>query len=207
MQDRRSPVKWHRLVRCYDGINDALHAKELIVTSATRSGRLNVDLQEFRQVWLDHCRANGTTPSKAFRAVVAKLLNVSDKSAPEGDLDGRGKLRKEIRLTAQECSAAEAMAAREGFNLSRWIVALIRSRLAGGPQLGQQELELLARSNMQMLALGRTLNQLAKAAHAEPGVLRSFQIAQIEQTAALVREHVTCVSSVLQSNTARWGSI
>jgi hypothetical protein len=76
------------------------------------------------------------------------------------------KLRVELRLTKGESAAANAIARHEGFSLTRWIVALINARLYATPQLGQRELETLAQSNMQMLAIGRNLNQLARAANA-----------------------------------------
>jgi hypothetical protein len=180
--------------------------KESSMTNASRTGRLNVDLQEYKQAWLDYCRKHGTTPSKAFRAILEKLIGGGEQPQQSAALNRSARVRKEIRLTADECAQAESIAAREGFNLSRWMVSIVRARLVGGPQLGQQELELLARSNMQILALGRTLNQLAKAAHANPGVLSAFDTRRIEQTAALVREHVACVANVLESNIARWTS-
>jgi hypothetical protein len=176
------------------------------MTNASRTGRLNVDLQEYKQAWLDYCRKHGTTPSKAFRGILEKLFGGGEQPGQSAVMDHSVRVRKEIRLTADECMQAEAIAASEGFNLSRWMVSIVRARLFGGPQLGQKELELLARSNMQILALGRTLNQLAKAAHADPGVLAAFDTRRIEQTAALVREHAAYVANVLESNVARWTS-
>lgn len=70
----------------------------------------------------------------------------------------RAKVRKEVRLTKSELARADALAKRAGFSLNRWIFALINARLDGSPQLGQQELEGLARSNLQLLAVGRNLN-------------------------------------------------
>jgi predicted HicB family RNase H-like nuclease len=43
------------------------------------------------------------------------------------------KLRAELRLTKREIAAASEIARREGFSLTRWIVALINARLYTSP--------------------------------------------------------------------------
>lgn len=140
----------------------------------SRPNRINIDLQGYKQLWLDYCQARGVTPSQAFRQIVAKLTTEKlGQFADAGSAveDERQMVRKEVRLTASEVRRAKALAARDGFSLSRWIVALVNARLDGKPQLGQQELEVLARSNLQMLAIGRNLNQLTRVANSRlPGV-------------------------------------
>lgn len=98
-----------------------------IVNSTSRPNRINIDLQGYKQPWLDYCRANGVTPSEAFRQVVAKLTAQTRSERPVAvDLRQEGaKVRKELRLTSLELCRAEALAARDGFSLNRWIVALI----------------------------------------------------------------------------------
>jgi hypothetical protein len=176
----------------------------LNVTS--RPNRINIDLQEYKQPWLDYCRANGVTPSQAFRQVVAKLTAqtpggyaVAEISAEEGP-----KIRRELRLTASELRRASALAARDGFSLNRWVVALINARLDGQPQLGQQELEVLARSNLHMLAIGRNLNQLTRASNSRlPGVGPHLAPA-VAALHRVVTEHSQKVAAVMRTNTERW---
>jgi predicted DNA binding CopG/RHH family protein len=132
-----------------------------------RPNRISVDLQEYKQPWLDYCKARGITPSAAFRQIVAKLTNGNDAmERPVTHAVARKKVRVELRLTKAEIATVSEMARREGFSATRWIVALINARVYATPQLGQRELETLARSNLQMLAIGRNLNQLARAANA-----------------------------------------
>lgn len=143
------------------------------MNSTSRPNRINIDLQGYKQPWLDYCRAHGVTPSEAFRQVVAKLTAQTPSAHPVAErLPQEGaKIRKELRLTISELRRAESLVARDGFSLNRWVVALIDARLDGQPQLGQQELEVLARSNLNLLAIGRNLNQLTRAANSRlPGV-------------------------------------
>ena len=131
-----------------------------------RPNRINIDLQEYKQPWLDYCKALGVTPSAAFRQIVAKLTRGLPAARPMVQEAMSKKVRVELRLTKGEITTANEIARHEGFSLTRWFVALIHARLYATPQLGQCELEALARSNMQMLAIGRNLNQFARAANA-----------------------------------------
>lgn len=178
-----------------------------MLESRQRPTRINIDLQGYKKPWLAWCKAHKTTPSEAFRQIAAKLLaqGVPDEAGtfPETDNDD-GKVRKEIRLTTSEAEQAEALAFKEGFSLPRWIVSLVRARLTGAPQFGQQELELLGRSNLQLLSIGRNLNQIARALNTSPEDRRAYQVEAIEQLQEAIKEHTKVVSAVMLANVERW---
>jgi hypothetical protein len=179
----------------------------LIMKFAARPNRMNIDLQGYKQPWLDYCKARGVTPSEAFRQVVAKLTaaNSNDQAAPvEATDEPVAKIRREIRLTSAEVRRAEVLAEQAGFSLNRWIVALVRARLDGSHQLGQHELEALARSNLQMLAIGRNLNQLAKVANGGVAGVGPALAPVIEALNQVVTKHAQKVSAVMAMNVARW---
>ena len=105
-------------------------------------------------------------PSDALRQVLAKVMQgdlpVSVLRGTEVRERGeKPRVRVEIHLTESEHRLLKPLARAEGFPITKWIVALIRPRLIQHPQFGQSELESLARSNQQLLAIGRNLNQLA----------------------------------------------
>ena len=175
--------------------------------SALRPNRINIDLQEYKQPWLDYCKARGITPSAAFRQMVAKLTNGSDAvERPVTHAAASKKVRVELRLTEAEIATVAELARREGFSPTRWIVALINTRVYATPQLGQRELETLARSNLQMLAIGRNLNQLARAANAGVSITRAGGADIIEALRAAVLRHAEQVAAVIGANVARWRS-
>ncbi len=175
------------------------------MTSALRPNRINIDLQGYKQPWLDYCKAHSITPSEAFRQIVAKLTGGDStvEAAPVALEALPAKVRREIRLTRSELARAETVARREGFSLTRWIVALIKARLDATPQLGQGELEALARSNLQMLAIGRNLNQLARAANNGIHIGTSGRDV-IEGLRTAVMHHAGTVANVMTANTGRW---
>lgn len=177
------------------------------MSASLRPNRINIDLQGYKRPWLDYCKQHGLSPSEAFRRVVAKLTagaNASRNDDIEPAGNGAEKLRKEIRLTEAEFRQADELACKEGFALARWIVALVRARLSGTAQLGQHELELLARSNMQILALGRSLNQIAKAMQLAPDTRLIWRPELIDQLQAALKSHAAAVAAVLAANISRW---
>jgi hypothetical protein len=172
-----------------------------------RPNRITIDLQGYKQQWLDYCRERKVSPSDAFRQIVAKLTasTATTTSTSAFEEEEKVKVRREIRLTVSELTRAEVIAQREGFSLTRWIVALINARLDAKPQLGQQELELLARSNLQMLVIGRNLNQLARAANSGASPGRAATTAAIAEVRAGLMQHAHYVAGVMSSNVSRWG--
>lgn len=173
------------------------------MSSTVRPNRINIDLQGYKQQWLDYCKANNVTPSEAFRQIVAKLTTPRAPVAGFTGATDDAKIRREVRLTASEVAQAEAIAHQEGFSLSRWIVALINARLQATAQLGQQELEILARSNQQLLAIGRNLNQLARIANGN-SAQAVCEKEDIETLRIFVSDHARRVAAVLSANVKRW---
>lgn len=172
-----------------------------------RDTRITVDLLENKQAWLDYCEARGTTPSAAFRQIVQSLLTKQSDPpalAVAADEPEKATVRKKISLTPSEAAHVEAVAQAEGFSSTRWIVALIRSRLTQAPQFGQQELEALAQSNLQLLKIGRNLNQVAKALNTSPEAHRAFKVDAIEKLQGWIERHAKTVSAAMTANLDRW---
>jgi hypothetical protein len=117
---------------------------------------------------------------------------------------GHDKIRKEVRLTPSEVAAAEALAAHEGFTLTRWITALVQARLAGGAQLGQQELELLARSNLHLLAIANGLRRMVKVLHLVPSVDSDAVVQKVDSLHQTIRQHTVDVANLIAANARRW---
>jgi hypothetical protein len=177
-----------------------------------RPTQITMDLLGYKQPWLDWCELQGVTPSEAFRRVVARLVAAKgkDKAAehvPAGIVIGEPEkptARKEIALTASELARVEALAAAEGFSATKWIVALIRARVTGTGQYGQRELELLAQSNLQLLAIGRNLNQVARALNSTPQDRTVYRLALIDGLRTHIKAHTKMVSNAMAANVHRW---
>jgi len=169
--------------------------------------RLKVDLRDLREPWLAWCRARSTTPSDAFRQIVAKLTGQGAGQVPLSvvvDEPEKPTVKRKVSLTPSEWEAIERQAGVDGFSPARWIVATIRARLTSTPQIGQSDIEALTQSNLLLLAMGRNLNQIAKALNAAPETRAAYKVHVIEEARALIAEHTTQVSKAMAANSKRW---
>jgi len=110
----------------------------------------------------------------------------------------------ELNLTTSELAAMKRMAGHEGYVPTKWVVAMVRTKLTGQPHVGQPELERLTRSNQQLLALGRNLNQIAKVLNTSPQSRAAFRVEVITELARVIRTHTDKVSDVLRGTVERW---
>lgn len=178
------------------------------MATTSRPGRINIDLGPYKQAWMEYCARHRVKPNDAFRRIVAKLISEGPDAVGDAVEDAEGtKVRKEIRLTRKEVALAATIAAREGYSLSRWLTAVILVRLGAGYQLGQHELEALGRSNLLLLAIGRNLNQVARALHVSGVTPQRLPEAKIVELHEQIVQHTATVAAVLSRNIERWRSI
>ena len=110
-----------------------------------------------------------------------------------------------LYLTHSERDAIEERAKADGFgHPNKWVVALIRARLTGEPQFGNQEIEVLRESNHQLLAVGRNLNQIAHAMNASRGASGEYDAELARKLATSIKQHVQKVGEAMRASFSRW---
>lgn len=175
-----------------------------------RDTRITVDLLSYKKSWLDWCQSQNLASSDAFRKIVARLITNQGRAVltnqevkiKHGQSE-KPTIRKEVSMTPSEFELVKAISASEGFSVTKWIIALIRARLTSTPQFGQDELELLAKSNLQLLAIGRNLNQVAKALNSLQADNRGY-LELINNLEIKIKEHTKIVSDAMTANVERW---
>jgi hypothetical protein len=107
------------------------------------------------------------------------------------------RLRHEDRLLVRERAAARGMAP------ATFVSVLIRSHLRNLPPLPKEELLALKRSVAELGAIGRNLNQIAKAANqgGKPSELQREDLRAMFRVAEGLRDHV---KSLLKVNETSW---
>ena len=174
-----------------------------------RPTQVSVDLLGLKISWLEWCRSRGISPSAGLRSLIAEKMASADglkDSTPADvlfDVPERPTKRVKVALTESEFGLIEQIAAGEGMSVMRWVVGLIRGRLTQTPQFGQSELEALAHSQRQLLAIGRHLNQIVQMGH-EGGTVTGLDLAQLEALEGIIREHTRHVSHLMTANIKRW---
>jgi len=176
---------------------------------AKRTTTVTVDLGELKVPWQAWCQAHGITPSHALRNAHRQAMDrkATRAPAPRSRVTSkreRATARLELNLTTSELAALKKMAGHEGYVPTKWVVAMVRTKLTGQPHVGQSELEGLARSNQHLLALGRNLNQIAKVLNTAPQNRTAFRVEVITELSRVIQAHTKKVSDVLRGTVARW---
>ncbi len=173
-----------------------------------RTTTVTVDLGELKAPWQVWCQDHRITPSQALRDAIRQAMDGKAQQAPPRSRVSprreRATARMELNLTSSELAALKKIAGHEGYHPTKWVVAMIRTKLTGQPQVGQAELERLTRSNQQLLALGRNLNQIAKVLNASPQNRSAFRVKVITELSRVIRVHTDKVSDVLRGTVERW---
>lgn len=171
--------------------------------------RLCVELGGMRPDWIHWCARRGMTVGEGARHLIAAALNAeADGSHAEAEVEGRWsgigdpRARIEIRLTLTELEVVGRRAHASSLTPNRWIVALIRANLVREPQLGMQEMRLLAESNQQLATISRWLGQLVR----DGGATRTES--RESKEVGVIREqidaHLHTVAAVIRANLDRW---
>jgi hypothetical protein len=173
----------------------------------TRSSTISVDLLGYKDAWLAWCAQQCTTSSHAFRSIVKRLTE--HPAHPERVLRSTGPAepsaqRISARLTASELAEVNRRAAAEHMKPAGWLVGLIRSHLTHEPQFGQEELAALTQSTAALRALGRNLNQVAKALNTSPHERLLYKVELVEELDRAVKSHAETVSRFIAANIERW---
>ena len=179
------------------------------VSSEKRTTTITVDLGDLKAPWQAWCQDHGVTPSHALRQVLRQALDRhATPSVPPrlrvSRRRERATARMKLNVTPSELAALRTCARLKGYQPTGWVVAMIRTKLTGEPHVGQPELAALTRSNQQLLALGRNLNQIAKVLNTSPQNRTAFRVEVITELSRVIRAHTDKVSDVLRGTVARW---
>jgi hypothetical protein len=170
---------------------------------------LNVYLGTLKTPWADYCKALGKKPGAALKEAIEQQLEKAAKRPQSQPFqqtkeasDGEVKQRFEILLTPSEKAAIQERARLECCSQRRWVIDAIRAGLTKEPQFGMKEIEALGESNYQLLAIGRNLNQVAKAMN--EGRRDSVTIQSIERIREIIDTHTDKVSGAIRASLERW---
>lgn len=174
-----------------------------------RTTSISADLGDLKEPWLAWCQAHQVTPSVALRQVLGRAISGPSAQSvrPRTVLKNRREKaaqRMKLHLTPSELAGINSLAAQDGYRPTQWVVAMIRTKLTQHPHVGQPELEQLARSNQQLLALGRNLNQIARVLNTSPENRKAFRVDLITELSRVICAHTDKVSDVLRGTVERW---
>jgi len=134
--------------------------------------KIRADFEEF-------ARAKGVTSSELMRRLVMAELGNTVVDIDLAVLPDQNRLELErftVWMAGFLRDGVKERANAKGMSASRWIMALVQSNLAREPVLNDKEVVLLRGMNRQLSAIGRNVNQIARALNMSVGGLERGRV-------------------------------
>lgn len=147
----------------------------------------------------------GTSESRLLQLLIGAFLRSNPhngtSTAPTEIKDDRFSFRLSAKLKGDLARRAEEQGASPG----SYLVALCRAHLSRESYFTERELEVLRQSNSELTAIGRNINQIAKALNRSLDNTDMARSKELEQVAVLVKGHRDYVRGLIRANLSSWG--
>ncbi|PZN85525.1 MAG: plasmid mobilization relaxosome protein MobC [Candidatus Methylumidiphilus alinenensis] len=124
--------------------------------------------EDLKQLFKQQTKNNGLSESELLRLIVIEAMgkaqfSESNKTDLTPDTEKSETERITVRMPSFLMQAAKEKGKAKGMATSRWIAALVQSNIAKNPVMADQELNNLKASIRELNAIGRNINQMARA--------------------------------------------
>ncbi|HCE5184921.1 plasmid mobilization protein [Vibrio parahaemolyticus] len=160
--------------------------------------------EQEKSAWKQFCDDNATTESKMIRMMIGKVAPGVLES--ESDFLKQPKTNQvNIRLSTTDQKKLTKKAKLEGYpNRTKWTTAVVLKALHKEPVLSEAEISVLRESNRELAAIGRNLNQIARALNIEFRDGDRFKMEAVQALVDRIEKHKDKVASLLNKNMNRW---
>lgn len=164
---------------------------------------LNVDE---KKAWTAFCKSHHVSEATMLRQMIAHVAGEQVPIKKPDYQTGRSNQIK-IRLNDDGLAALDDKAIREGYSSrAGWTLAVVLAALYKEPVLTDGEVTALRESNRELAAIGRNLNQVARALNIEFRESDKLKREAIERLAERIEQHKDLVAGLLSRNMNRWGA-
>ena len=150
-------------------------------------------------------KTRGLSESELLRSVVLVVTGQDAADQPIKPKAENTELeRMTVRLPGFLMEAAKQRGKSKGMAASRWVAALVQANLTGKPVMTDKELAVLQASNRELAAIGRNINQIAKAlneAFHETERVRLDTLAALNQS---ITENRAAIRSLVRASQQAW---
>ena len=141
-----------------------------------------------------------------LREVVhAYLASPRDYPAVLAERDNFQSEHLSVRLPTFLANAVRERATHKGMSASRWKARLIQSHLMREPVLSDGQIDALRDSNLELRAIGRNLNQIARALNARPEETDRLKLEAVNALADVIKTHVETAVRLIHHSQNDWG--
>lgn len=158
-----------------------------------KSLRIRLKAKEYDAVKA-YCDIHGIRMSELVRMLFSRALPPASFYSGSRRQNKSGKLT--LRLSPKEFEALSLKAREQGYELeTQFVYSLLNSLLFGNALLNNQEVEAANRAVMELSAIGRNLNQIARALNADWNSQGQEGMAEVK---AMRRKVLLCKTAVLK---------
>ena len=143
--------------------------------------------------------------SRLLRRLIEGAARASLPEA-EGPPSNPSSTKLTVRLGVEDLALLEASAAAVGLSRTQWVVALIRRRLHGRPQLPPPDAVAFIGVQRELRRIGVNVNQIARALNTAvlEGQVLDLEILQLEAFAGDIRGHLSGLQAAFRGNLDYW---
>lgn len=158
-----------------------------------------------KKAWMAFCKENNLSEATILRKMI---MRVTEGQVPIKSLEYKPAAKTnqiKIRLNDAGLAALDAKASKEGYcNRTGWTTAVVLAALHREPVLTDDEVATLRESNRELAAIGRNLNQVARALNIDFRESDKLKQEDIEKLAERIEQHKGQVAALLSRNMNRW---
>jgi hypothetical protein len=149
-------------------------------------------------------KARGLSESELLRSVIL-VVTGEDKTADQPiKPDKPDIVRTTVRMPRFLAEAASARAKSKGMALARWIAALVQSNLTHQPVMTDNELTVLLAGNRELAAVGRNLNQIARALNEAFHETERVKLETLAELREVITQHRAAVRALVRASQNAW---
>jgi predicted DNA binding CopG/RHH family protein len=152
-------------------------------------------------------KTRGLSESELLRSVI---LEITSKVATNNQIIQPPKIdnieleRITVRLPRFLMEAIKQRGKLKGMAASRWIAALVQTNLTGNPVMTDKEITVLQSSNRELAAIGRNINQIAKALNEAFYETDRVQLDTLISLRQSINENRSAIQSLVRASQQAW---
>lgn len=159
-----------------------------------------------KKAWVAFCKENNISEATMLRKMI---MRVTEGQVPIKSLEYKPAKSNQLkfRLGPDTMAKLDNRAKQEGYqNRTQWTKATILGVLHREPVLTDTEVDALNESTYQLAAIGRNLNQVARALNIEFREGDKLKREAVEALEGRINEHIDRIDELFTRNMNRWGS-
>ncbi len=174
--------------------------------------RARVD-EDLKSLFLQKAEERNLSESELLRKVVLDFFaqeknkdEVEDVlKAVEPDAENAENEKMTIRLPRFLVDAAKERAKAKGIATSRWIAALVQSSLMQNPVMVDQELTVLRSNIRELNAIGRNINQMARALNESKNNTDKVKLDTLDLLRTYLDRNIAFIRGLVRASQQAWG--